>query len=86
MDNFIGALTTTAATIIELASEHLRGLLGLIVSVVVLVGAHATFQHVVAAQAAQHALFDQLTHSPAAQAQARAQSDGTATMRAALGD
>lgn len=85
MDNFIDTLTTVAATVIELASEHLRGLLGLIVSVVVLVGAHATFQHVAAAQAKQKAMFDQL-NKPAAQVQAQAQPDGAAAMRAALGE
>ena len=85
MDNFIDTLTTVAATAVDLACEHLRWLLGVIVSVVVLVGAHATFQHMVAAQAAQQVMFDQLT-KPAARAQTPAHPDGVATLRAALGD
>lgn len=77
MKNLIDTLIDMATTFAGLAIEHLRELLAVIVGVALLVAAHVMFQHVVAGQAAEQAMFDQLTkpvaHVPAPAATAASQ-------------
>jgi hypothetical protein len=59
-------MNTIINTTAGLALDHARGLVSLALTVTLLVGVHAALHHVVAEQAANAALFDQLNKPVAA--------------------
>jgi hypothetical protein len=61
MNTVLETLADLTATATGLALDHTRGLVSLVLAVTLLLGAHSMLHHIVASQAANAALLDQLT-------------------------
>jgi hypothetical protein len=70
--NFIDTLADLATTTAGLALDHIRGLAGFVLAVTLLLSMNTLIHHMVAAQAANATLFDQITKPvPASMAMAQ---------------